>query len=79
MAIWKHYIVLFGGFYDPGYTSMGSEAFVFLSFFFSLNLRAANYLNDLWVFDLQEYKWRQIVMKDNERKPSWVFAFFSPC
>ncbi|KAF9779795.1 galactose oxidase [Thelephora terrestris] len=50
MAIWKHYIVLFGGFYDPGYTT--------------------NYLNDLWVFDLQEYKWRQIVMKDNERKPS---------
>jgi len=22
MAIWKHYIVLFGGFYDPGYRSM---------------------------------------------------------
>ena len=21
MAVWKHYIVLFGGFYDPGYTS----------------------------------------------------------
>ena len=34
------------------------------------NLWAANYLNDLWVFDLQEYKWKQIVLKDNERKPS---------
>jgi len=34
---------------------------------------AANYLNDLWLFDMQEYKWKQIVMKDNERKPSWVF------
>lgn len=22
MAIWKHYIILFGGFYDPGYRSM---------------------------------------------------------
>ena len=22
MAIWKHYIVLFGGFYDPGIRSM---------------------------------------------------------
>ena len=21
MAIWKHYIILFGGFYDPGYRS----------------------------------------------------------
>lgn len=31
---------------------------------------AANYLNDLWVFDMQEYKWKQVVMKDNERKPS---------
>ncbi|KAF9644018.1 galactose oxidase [Thelephora ganbajun] len=50
MAIWKHYIVLFGGFYDPGYTT--------------------NYLNDLWLFDIQEYEWKQIVMKDNERKPS---------
>jgi len=34
---------------------------------------AANYLNDLWLFDMQEYKWKQIVMRDNERKPSWVF------
>ena len=21
MAVWKHYIILFGGFYDPGITS----------------------------------------------------------
>ena len=38
---------------------------------------AANYLNDLWLFDMQEYKWKQIVMKDNERKPSWVFDLLS--
>ncbi|EMD32276.1 hypothetical protein CERSUDRAFT_58809 [Gelatoporia subvermispora B] len=50
MAMWKHYVVLFGGFYDPG-------------------LRT-NYLNDLWLFDTQEYKWRQIELKDAERKPS---------
>lgn len=30
MAIWKHYIVLFGGFYDPGITS---ECIVFLDDF----------------------------------------------
>ena len=30
----------------------------------------ANYLNDLWLFDMQEYKWKEIVMRDNERKPS---------
>ena len=25
MAVWKHYIVLFGGFYDPGHTSSFSH------------------------------------------------------
>ncbi|KAN0118364.1 galactose oxidase [Russula decolorans] len=51
IALWKHYIVLFGGFYDPGITT--------------------RYMNDLWVFDTQEYKWQQIEFKDpNERRPS---------
>ncbi|CAL1698869.1 unnamed protein product [Somion occarium] len=50
MAIWKHYIVLFGGFYDPGIRT--------------------NYLNDLWLFDTQEYKWRHVEFKENERNPS---------
>ncbi|EJF56876.1 galactose oxidase [Dichomitus squalens LYAD-421 SS1] len=50
MAMWKHYIVLFGGFYDPGIKT--------------------NYLNDLWIFDTQEYKWRQIEFRDTDRKPS---------
>ncbi|KAG7097966.1 hypothetical protein E1B28_005276 [Marasmius oreades] len=50
MAVWKHYIFLFGGFYDPGVTT--------------------RYLNDLWIFDTQEYKWRQVEFRDNEPKPS---------
>ncbi|KAJ7285850.1 galactose oxidase [Mycena rebaudengoi] len=50
MAIWKHYIILFGGFYDPGITT--------------------RYLNDLWVFDLQEYKWQQMQFRDTDLKPS---------
>lgn len=51
MALWKHFVVLFGGFYDPGI--------------------ATRYMNDLWVFDTQEYKWQQIEFKDpNERRPS---------
>ncbi|KAH7912770.1 galactose oxidase [Hygrophoropsis aurantiaca] len=50
MAMWKHYIVLFGGFYDPGYRT--------------------NYLNDTWLFDTQEYKWRQIEFRETDRKPS---------
>ncbi|KAK0231789.1 galactose oxidase [Armillaria nabsnona] len=50
MAIWKYYIILFGGFYDPGVTT--------------------RYLNDLWLFDTQEYKWRQAEFKDTEPRPS---------
>ncbi|KAF7427847.1 hypothetical protein PC9H_007063 [Pleurotus ostreatus] len=50
MAIWKHYIFLFGGFYDPGITT--------------------RYLNDLWVFDTQEYKWQQVEFRDTDSKPS---------
>ncbi|KII91387.1 hypothetical protein PLICRDRAFT_38137 [Plicaturopsis crispa FD-325 SS-3] len=50
MAMWKHFVVLFGGFYDPGIIT--------------------KYLNDLWLFDTQEYKWRQIDFKDADRKPS---------
>ncbi|KAI0779197.1 galactose oxidase [Irpex lacteus] len=50
MAMWKHYVILFGGFYDPGFKT--------------------NYLNDLWIFDTQEYKWKQIEFKTNERQPS---------
>ncbi|KAF5335725.1 hypothetical protein D9611_009622 [Ephemerocybe angulata] len=50
MAMWKHFIVLFGGFYDPGITT--------------------RYLNDLWVFDTQEYTWKQIELKETELKPS---------
>ncbi|KAH9917135.1 galactose oxidase [Epithele typhae] len=49
MAMWKHYVVLFGGFFDPGIKT--------------------NYLNDLWLFDTQEYKWRQIEFRDADRKP----------
>lgn len=30
----------------------------------------ANYLNDLWLFDTQEYKWKQIEFRDADRKPT---------
>jgi len=38
----------------------------------SSDIRSANYLNDLWLFDVQEYKWKEIVMRDNDRKPTCV-------
>ncbi|KAJ7273698.1 hypothetical protein B0H12DRAFT_1319722 [Mycena haematopus] len=69
MAIWKHFIVLFGGFYDPGVTSaflvlhaccIGAKCGIFV----------ARYLNDLWLFDLQEYKWRQIEYRETDLRPS---------
>ncbi|KDQ12099.1 hypothetical protein BOTBODRAFT_176632 [Botryobasidium botryosum FD-172 SS1] len=55
MAMWKHFIVLFGGFHDPGIRT--------------------NYLNDLWLFDTQEYKWRQVELREIDRKPSSGFSF----
>lgn len=69
MAVWKHHIVLFGGFYDPGIKSR-SICYRRHGEFSSDFPLLANYLNDLWLFDTQEYKWRQIEFKDMERKPS---------
>ncbi|KAF7322962.1 Galactose oxidase [Mycena chlorophos] len=50
MASWKNFIILFGGFYDPG--------------------TITKYLNDLWIFDLNEYKWKQAEFKETELRPS---------
>ncbi|EJT98146.1 galactose oxidase [Dacryopinax primogenitus] len=50
MAVWKHLIVLFGGFYDPGVRTV--------------------YLNDIWLFDTQTYKWQEVEFRDVDRKPS---------
>lgn len=69
MAVWKHYIILFGGFYDPGIISK-------LCHTFSVShidlFSTARYLNDLWVFDTQEYTWRQIEFREGENRPSYV-------
>ena len=70
--MWKHFIVLFGGFYDPGVRSMILVSSDATSHADVCILAAANYLNDLWIFDTQEYKWKQIDFKENERKPSSV-------
>lgn len=35
-----------------------------------LTIVAANYLSDLWIFDTQEYRWKQVEFKANEPKPS---------
>jgi len=60
MAVWKHLIILFGGFYDPGIVT--------------------RYLNDLWVFDTQEYTWTQVELKETDSRPSPRSGFsFLPC
>lgn len=72
MALWKNFIVLFGGFYDPGIRSKRSD---FLTMSVSpeyASILEANYLNDLWLFDTQEYTWRQVEFRDTDRKPSSV-------
>ncbi|KAF8814972.1 hypothetical protein BYT27DRAFT_6932497 [Phlegmacium glaucopus] len=50
IAFWKHYLVLFGGFYDPAVTT--------------------RYLNDLWLFDTQDYKSNQVEFRAMDAKPS---------
>jgi hypothetical protein len=76
MAVWKHLIILFGGFYDPGFTSQLPNPPLLLNL---AHLRIqARYLNDLWVFDTQEYKWAQMEFKDTEQKPSYVDALINP-
>ncbi|KNZ62983.1 hypothetical protein VP01_11g6 [Puccinia sorghi] len=35
-----------------------------------------NYLNDLWFFDMMEYKWQQIPSRDNERWPRSVSHYY---
>lgn len=69
--MWKHVIVLFGGFYDPGYRSE-YRASLSRSKLGRYRRLIARYLNDTWIFDTQEYKWRQIEFKESERKPSYV-------
>jgi hypothetical protein len=74
MAVWKHYIILFGGFYDPGVISKlrhASPVFCFDPY------PIARYLNDLWVFDTQEYTWRQIEFREGENRPSYALRQYS--
>ncbi|KAG8851378.1 hypothetical protein FRB96_009213 [Tulasnella sp. 330] len=50
MAIWKHFIVLFGGFVDVGVRT--------------------NYLNDVWLFSFDNYKWEQVEFPPHHQQPS---------
>lgn len=52
MALWKHYIVLFGGFHDTGIRT--------------------TYLQDLWIWDTQEYRWHEVLIRDVDRRPGYV-------
>ena len=56
---------------DPGIRSMPSYLIDAIPSP-QLNLQIAQYLNDLWLFDTQEYKWHQIEFGVNDRKPSYV-------
>ncbi len=45
-----------------------------------LGLITANYLSDLWVFDLDIFRWKQIENLDPDRCPSARSGFsFIPC
>jgi hypothetical protein len=65
MVLWKQYIILFGGFIDVG---VKSEALHWSGKRVSLT-SPANYLSDLWIFDTEEFRWKQIEYLDPERSP----------
>jgi N-acetylneuraminic acid mutarotase len=50
MVLYKHKIIIFGGFYDT--------------------LREVRYYNDLYVFDLDQYKWQEIKPKPGAMWPT---------
>jgi len=76
MTLWKHFIILFGGFYDPGIRSQSVPFLPRLGLmsssgrFFLWGVALANYLKDLWLFDTQEYIWRQVEFRETGRTPS---------
>jgi hypothetical protein len=55
-------------------SQVNEDAFFFwLQLFLVLTRTAtARYLNDLWVFDTQEYKWTQVESKATDPRPSYV-------
>ncbi|KAK7281998.1 hypothetical protein RIF29_10443 [Crotalaria pallida] len=55
MILYKHKIILFGGFYDT--------------------LREVRYYNDLFVFDLDQYKWQEIKPKPGAMWPTGRSGF----
>ncbi|XP_027331684.1 kelch domain-containing protein 4 [Abrus precatorius] len=55
MVLYKHKIILFGGFYDT--------------------LREVRYYNDLFVFDLDQFKWQEIKPKPGAMWPSGRSGF----
>ena len=36
------------------------------------DITPANYLSDLWIFDTEEFKWKQIEYIDKDRAPGYV-------
>ena len=44
----------------------------------NITIILARYLNDLWLFDTQEYKWNQVEFREMDAKPSSVYLVMLP-
>ncbi|KAG2184340.1 hypothetical protein INT44_009355 [Umbelopsis vinacea] len=65
MAVWKNFIVLFGGMCLEGFYD---------------NYVQTNYYDDLWVFDTLSYKWTKIEVPESSNRPTARSGFcFIPC
>lgn len=65
MVLWKQYVILFGGFIDVGIKSRLSVGVLSDQPLTT----SANYLSDLWIFNLEEMRWKQIEYIDKDRAP----------
>lgn len=86
MALYKNFLVLFGGFHDSGselekslYTLQGilDRADPYAS---CVPTVRTTYLSDLWLFDLNEYRWYEVQQRPVDPKPRARSGFsMMPC
>ncbi|GFP84629.1 kelch domain-containing protein 4 [Phtheirospermum japonicum] len=59
MVLYKHKIIIFGGFYDTLREVLYKHKIIIFGGFYD-TLREVRYFNDLHVFDLDQFKWQEI-------------------
>lgn len=67
MCAWRHLLVLFGGFHDAGVKTQYLGGACPLC---PIQLRPPSKCTDLWIFNTASYEWKEILIRDVDRRPS---------